>query len=657
VHIPSYKIKLAQLSHSLRENSFENVTNSFSKHDVELFCNFLDNSIHKGHEAKELNELNELVEEFKQANETQLSKQFSLSEFSKMVFNTKYFFENYQSESYLNLREVIQSLYCFEEFQPPLPPSLDPNKEILERQYPDLSVHPFDLDIFSGKQDHSVAWFAKADGSLNIVSKGNDDQYNEVFHSVTDSQGREPYYGYNGFFEYKFYKPGEYIDFIYPIKHNKGIIEHDKNGKIQIGDHYSIVRVNLKDPKDIKVVAFDPKYDVIDCLRDPETQELIAFSFVTDKLQVKWRATDPNTQANLDELERKVRELRNLDDEEPLSLEKVKLQNTSDGKLWTIYSSSAIRPLMKHECKVASTRAIEISKATSEVNYEFNSDVKPLKLSGANGDQLSALLIIPKGKSINDLPVIVMAHGGPYNSYKNTFTHDTKIANIFVQQGYAVLMINQRGSTDNGSKFILDITDNQVISAQDVISATQDAIKKREISDRSNLHLYGHSYGGYTVAKVAEIQDGNDIKLFKTVIASAPIMDFNGDIDVMKKTGSKESSIQDLQRWIQTDGGVKPKGIKTPMLFFCGQLDDGDFGSLDQIHKFVTSLPQDTPYEVIEFENESHSPIHLHEMTVLMDKSLEFIATEGKSATRYNIVIKKTTENNPESRPRMAFFN
>lgn len=542
----------------------------------------------------------------------------------------------------VRLANKVQELYNFGEFLPPPPPQNDPKKKILESLYPNSMIWPFEQNILFGKEDYRVAWFCDKDQNMVIVAAGENGQYQEIFKSSAD---KRPYYGFGGTLEYRFHKPGEYIDFNYPLKHSNGKVDLDQS---QTGKNYSIVRVSLKNPQDIQVVAFHPEHDVIDTLRDPESQEIAAYSYLDKNLEVKWQALNAQGKETLAKLEAQVRKDRGLKRSEPLSLEKIINQ---DGKTWTVYSSSATQALNKHSFKLENNGQLRLIEREAQVNGSTLTNTKVVKLKGAN-QELSALLISPKQQNKQELPTIIMAHGGPYNSFKNIFDQNTKTASIFAERGYKVLMINHSGSTDHGSELLLNISNNQRASALDIIAATKDAVKQDWINSNQDLHLFGHSYGAYTVLKAAELDSE---QLFQSVVASSPIIDFRKDLEYMQSRNSKANIVDSFDNWASSKDGVEAENFTTPVLLLAGQLNNGDAGTLDQVHNFVKDLPKTTKAQIVEFEDEAHSPIHLHEMTAQLDRSLNFFQSKGNDKAE-TIEIIKTSSDNPESVPRLDFF-
>jgi dipeptidyl aminopeptidase/acylaminoacyl peptidase len=94
------------------------------------------------------------------------------------------------------------------------------------------------------------------------------------------------------------------------------------------------------------------------------------------------------------------------------------------------------------------------------------------------------------------LPVIVFVHGGPEWQFKPFFHF---FVQYFVQNGYAVLAPNVRGSTGYGKAFShLDDVEKRLNSVSDLAHAAL-WLRERPDVDGERIVVYGGSYGGFMV--------------------------------------------------------------------------------------------------------------------------------------------------------------
>jgi dipeptidyl aminopeptidase/acylaminoacyl peptidase len=93
-------------------------------------------------------------------------------------------------------------------------------------------------------------------------------------------------------------------------------------------------------------------------------------------------------------------------------------------------------------------------------------------------------------------PVIVLVHGGPESQFRAYFHF---LVQYFVQNGYAVLAPNVRGSSGYGKVYShLDDVEKRMDSVADLAYAAQ-WLKQQPGVDPDRLVVYGGSYGGFMV--------------------------------------------------------------------------------------------------------------------------------------------------------------
>ncbi|ODR80268.1 peptidase S9, partial [Haladaptatus sp. W1] len=122
-----------------------------------------------------------------------------------------------------------------------------------------------------------------------------------------------------------------------------------------------------------------------------------------------------------------------------------------------------------------------------------------------DGREIPAYWTLPPNAEPGETPVIVDIHGGPEHQRQPWF-YPTK--QYFLQQGYAVLEPNVRGSSGYGTAYThLDDTDKRMDSVAD-IEAAVGWLHERDAVDADRIVAYGRSYGGFMVlAAITEYPD------------------------------------------------------------------------------------------------------------------------------------------------------
>jgi dipeptidyl aminopeptidase/acylaminoacyl peptidase len=113
-----------------------------------------------------------------------------------------------------------------------------------------------------------------------------------------------------------------------------------------------------------------------------------------------------------------------------------------------------------------------------------------------DGRQIPAFLFTPRDSEPRGLPVVVYVHGGPESQYRPNFN---PVVQYLVNQGYAVLAPNVRGSTGYGYEYqILDDVRLRMDSVNDLRHAAL-WLGQSGLADPRRIAVMGGSYGGFMV--------------------------------------------------------------------------------------------------------------------------------------------------------------
>ena len=122
-------------------------------------------------------------------------------------------------------------------------------------------------------------------------------------------------------------------------------------------------------------------------------------------------------------------------------------------------------------------------------------EVESLAFKSFDGTPVEAFLTKPLNVDpARKYPLIAMIKGGPHGQQGPTFNAK---AQIYAAHGFAVLMVNYRGSTGYGQAFADAIfSDQNGGEAKDVLAGVDAALAKYPWLDASRLGIEGGSYGG-----------------------------------------------------------------------------------------------------------------------------------------------------------------
>lgn len=134
---------------------------------------------------------------------------------------------------------------------------------------------------------------------------------------------------------------------------------------------------------------------------------------------------------------------------------------------------------------------------------EFREAMAPpeaIAITARDGLKLPAYLLRPPGSGSKPLPTVLLVHGGPWGRVQWSdpdHSEDLLRAQFIANRGYAVLVVNFRGSTGYGREFMTAAVGEFGAKMQDdLLDAVHWAIAKG-IADPQRIAVMGHSYGGY----------------------------------------------------------------------------------------------------------------------------------------------------------------
>lgn len=131
----------------------------------------------------------------------------------------------------------------------------------------------------------------------------------------------------------------------------------------------------------------------------------------------------------------------------------------------------------------------------SWIDAEQMAERQPISFAAADGMTIYGYLTLPRGEKPQQLPMVVLPHGGPFGPQDHWFYDDE--AQMFASRGYAVLQVNFRGSGGYGKAY-LEAGKGKWGSAMidDIATGTRYVIGKG-VADAGRICIYGGSFGGY----------------------------------------------------------------------------------------------------------------------------------------------------------------
>ncbi len=141
----------------------------------------------------------------------------------------------------------------------------------------------------------------------------------------------------------------------------------------------------------------------------------------------------------------------------------------------------------------------EYHKLTDVLNKEINPDdlvkAEVVRFKSFDGLEIPAVYYQPKQASSNNkMPALVWVHGGPGGQSRQSFS---SLIQYLVNHGYAILAVNNRGSSGYGKSFFqMDDQNHGDKDLKDCI-AGKDWLASQDVIDKDKIGIIGGSYGGY----------------------------------------------------------------------------------------------------------------------------------------------------------------
>jgi dipeptidyl aminopeptidase/acylaminoacyl peptidase len=179
--------------------------------------------------------------------------------------------------------------------------------------------------------------------------------------------------------------------------------------------------------------------------------------------------------------------------------------HTRDERLWLISANSDTEPGQTYLFDRKSGKLTEQYRIREKLPRQDLAPMQAIRYESSDGLAIPAYLTLPKGVPAQNLPLLILPHGGPwgrdvwgYNGY----------AQFFANRGYAVLEPNFRASTGYGKKFLNAGNRQWGDKMQDDLTWGVKNMVAKGIADPKRTGIIGGSYGGYaTLAGVAFTPD------------------------------------------------------------------------------------------------------------------------------------------------------
>ena len=207
-----------------------------------------------------------------------------------------------------------------------------------------------------------------------------------------------------------------------------------------------------------------------------------------------------------------------------------------DGSVWYRVSDSATPP------RILDTAGAEVvanpgTPPPAGRRYESRYATNP------HGDRIHMFVVTPSGEG--PFPTVLNIHGGPEWNERDSFEAETQ---AYVDAGYAVAIVNYRGSTGYGIAFREALIGRVCLTESEDILACLDALVDDGTTDPTQVYWIGWSWGGC----LACFHAGAHPDRFRAIFAGIPAGDF---------VAAHWASAPELQAWDEAAYGGSPDEV------------------------------------------------------------------------------------------------
>ncbi len=241
-----------------------------------------------------------------------------------------------------------------------------------------------------------------------------------------------------------------------------------------------------------------------------------------------------------------------------------------------------------------------------------------------HGQQVHGFFVTPDDSG-GPFPVMMFVHGGPTWLDLDRWQPEVQ---AYVDAGFAVGMVNYRGSTGYGREWRDTLIGNIGGPELEDVNAGLTDLVSRGIADPTRAVVAGHSWGGY----VTLLELGKHPDLWLCGVAGVPVGDYEGGYEELSPLlqaydrallGGNEP--KDLPELMRDRNAINfADDVRAPVLFVIGRNDSRC--PYAQAMRYVERLEaRGHPHEVYVFET-GHSSFDVDERVRQVATTLDFLA-------------------------------
>lgn len=291
-----------------------------------------------------------------------------------------------------------------------------------------------------------------------------------------------------------------------------------------------------------------------------------------------------------------------------------------DGAVWLRHSSGAQAPRVLDSVQGTEVVAPDGPRAPAGYGYE------PWSFRNARGDTVHGFLAMPSDAT-GQVPTVLLVHGGPHHLWADAWRPEVA---AWVDHGWAVALVNYRGSTGHGAIWRDQLVGNPGFPELEDEIAGLDDLVTRGITDPERVVVSGGSWGGYIAllaaglhpdrwaAAIAVVPVADYVAAFEDEAPALQAMDrdlFGGDPASARELYEERSPISYVDR------------VKAPLLLIAG--DNDSRCPIRQVRNYVRRLRELGIDHHLDVFEAGHGSMVASERVRHMRLELDFLAHRG----------------------------
>jgi dipeptidyl aminopeptidase/acylaminoacyl peptidase len=305
--------------------------------------------------------------------------------------------------------------------------------------------------------------------------------------------------------------------------------------------------------------------------------------------------------------------------------------NISDReKLMTFYLGSSSQPSDLYVYNIETGESKQLTKSLNpEINPKDLVTAEVIRYKSFDGVEIPAIYYKPKQASAsNKVPALVLVHGGPGGQTRQTYSAQTQ---YLVNHGYAVLGVNNRGSSGYGKTFYK--MDDKNHGEKDLMDCVEGKnwLAQQAYIDSTKIGIMGGSYGGFmTMAALVHQPDVFDVGVnifgvtnwLRTLKSIPPWWESNRKA-LYEELGDPYNP-QDSARLYRISPLFHPERIKKPVMVLQGSKDPRVL-QVESDEIVAAARKNGVPVEYVLFPDEGHGFVKKENQIKAYSEVLKFL--------------------------------